>query len=234
MSAFDFLASLPPLCSVPRITLTYAQSLDGFIGYPGKPVAISSQSSLQLTHAIRSTHDAILVGIDTVLCDDPSLTVRLVGDAQTRQPQPVILDSHLRCPTTAKVIQRGPIIVTTEHADLQRRQSLESLGAQIMVVPVNNKGHTDIQCALDRLVSEYSIQSVMIEGGARVIRECIMECRIPCRVIVTIAPLFMGSGIHSLAFNSIVDEMQNRITNVRYHQFGDDMVIAGNLHCKSH
>ncbi len=77
----------------PAITLSYAQSLDGSLTTRrGRPLALSGPESYQLTHHLRADHDAILVGIDTVLADDPRLTVRGVrGEA----PQPVVLDSRL-------------------------------------------------------------------------------------------------------------------------------------------
>ena len=89
----------------PLVSLSYAQSLDGSLAARrGSPLLLSGKASMQLTHRLRASHDAILVGIGTILADDPQLTVRLV---QGPQPQPVILDSHLRLPPNARVFQ-GP------------------------------------------------------------------------------------------------------------------------------
>ena len=80
----------------PFVTLSYAQSLDGSIATAaGQPLRISSPQSMIMTHALRAAHDAILVGINTVLADDPSLTVRL---DEGNNPQPIVLDSQLRMP----------------------------------------------------------------------------------------------------------------------------------------
>ena len=83
----------------PFVTLSYAQSLDGCIAAKrGQPLALSGPQSLTLTHQLRSAHDAIMVGIGTLLADNPRLTVRLV---EGRDPQPVVLDSRLRFPSEA-------------------------------------------------------------------------------------------------------------------------------------
>ena len=84
----------------PRVTLTYAQSLDGSItARSGAPLSLSGAESLHYTHQLRAAHDAILVGIGTVLSDDPRLDVRLVTGPS---PRPIVLDSELRCPVTAR------------------------------------------------------------------------------------------------------------------------------------
>ena len=89
---------------LPFVTLSYAQSVDGSIAtHPSRPFALSSEKSFEMTHLLRSRHDALLVGINTVLVDDPRLTVRrCAGD----NPQPVVLDSRLRFPGDARLI--GP------------------------------------------------------------------------------------------------------------------------------
>ena len=95
----------------PLVTLSYAQSLDGSIARErGKPLALSGPESMRLTHQLRAAHDAILVGIGTVLADDPQLTVRLV---EGKSPIPVILDSRLAISPTARLFQnpKKPILV---------------------------------------------------------------------------------------------------------------------------
>ena len=80
----------------PIVTLAYAQTLNGMIAKKrGEPLVLSCEESMVMTHQLRAEHDVILVGIGTVLADDPRLTVRLV---EGEDPQPVVLDSHLRCP----------------------------------------------------------------------------------------------------------------------------------------
>src|SRR5512144_1074873 len=101
----------------PRITLAYAQSLDGSIAArSGVPLQLSGTESMQYTHQLRAAHDAILVGIGTVLSDDPRLNVRLTAGVS---PRPILRDSELRCPIDARCLEsaRRPIVVTNDWAD---------------------------------------------------------------------------------------------------------------------
>ena len=112
----------------PLVTLSYAQSLDGSIAdRPGRPLSLSGSQSMILTHGLRASHDAILVGIGTVLADNPRLNVRLVTG---KSPQPVIVDSRLRFPPYANLLRHGraPWIVANEGADPERREALEAIG----------------------------------------------------------------------------------------------------------
>ncbi|MCB0123506.1 MAG: GTP cyclohydrolase II, partial [Caldilineaceae bacterium] len=101
---------------LPFVTLSYAQSLDGSIAAAdGTPLRISGERAMTLTHMLRAAHDAILVGVGTVLADDPQLTVRLVAGSD---PQPILLDTHLRTPVTARCLRnpRPPWLVTAKAA----------------------------------------------------------------------------------------------------------------------
>src|SRR3954464_1967401 len=122
----------------PFVTLAYAQSVDGSIALePGRPFALSGPESLRLTHSLRAAHDGILVGIGTVLADDPQLTVRL---GQGRSPRPVGLASRLRAPEGARLLAahcregRAPWIATTNGVDSLARSRLEARGARILKV----------------------------------------------------------------------------------------------------
>jgi GTP cyclohydrolase II len=125
----------------PFVTLSYAQSLDGCIALdpPGR-LTLSCPESLALRHKLRAVHDAILIGIGTVVSDDPSLTTRLV---KGRNPQPVVIDSTLRLPTNAKLIRNRslPVIVAaSERADYERQKALEAVGVRVIRLPSNIEG----------------------------------------------------------------------------------------------
>ena len=206
--------------SRPFVTLTFAQSLDGSITRRrGEPLALSGSESMKMTHRLRAEHEAILVGIGTVLADDPSLTVRLV---EGENPQPIIVDSQLRCPLDARLIGRNCWIATTNQASQQQKQQLESLGAKIIVLPSTEDGRVSLTALLDWL-AEQSIHSLMVEGGARMIQQFLRE-RLVDRVIVTIAPLFVGGlkSVGSLPENMILQD-------VTYEQMGADLVVSGRL-----
>lgn len=127
----------PP--DIPTIILSWAQSLDGCLSHKeGMSTPISSSESLVMTHTIRSLCQGILVGINTVISDDPLLTCRLEGN--THSPVPIILDSRLRIPLTSRILNRSPIICTTKDADPNLKVILEKRGARIEVVNQDVKG----------------------------------------------------------------------------------------------
>src|SRR5215468_6514226 len=114
----------------PRVTIKFAQSLDGRIATSsGDSKWISSPQSLKFAHRLRAEHDAILVGIGTVLADDPHLNVRLV---KGRDPVRVVVDSRLRIPVNSKLLteadSRRTIIATAGRASTGKTRQLESLG----------------------------------------------------------------------------------------------------------
>jgi 3,4-dihydroxy 2-butanone 4-phosphate synthase/GTP cyclohydrolase II len=173
----------------PFVTLAYAQSVDGSISIArGQRSALSGPESLRFTHALRAGHDGILVGVGTVLADNPELRVRLVDG---RDPQPVIVDSHLSTPFDAKLLARGPWIgATTSGTALGRRAHIEARGARILSCGAEPNGWVDLS-ALLRQLRDAGIQHLMVEGGARIITS-FLEARLVDYVTVTIAPMFMG------------------------------------------
>ncbi len=179
----------------PLVTLTYAQSLDGSIAASrGRPLALSGKESQTLTHGLRASHDAILVGIGTILSDDPQLNVRLVSGPD---PQPVILDSRLRFPGRARLLSgKGPLpwIATTPEFNPRRRGALEAARAKLLVLPADAYGRVDLS-ALLACLGEMGVSSLMVEGGASVITSFLTQ-QLVDRIVLTIAPLFVG-GLHA-------------------------------------
>jgi 3,4-dihydroxy 2-butanone 4-phosphate synthase/GTP cyclohydrolase II len=154
---------------LPFVTLSYAQSIDGSIATrPAHRVTLSCEQSFQMTHVLRARHCALLVGINTVLADDPRLTVRLCeGD----NPQPVVLDSRLRMPEHANLFShpdRHPLLLTTAAAPAERIAGLQARGAAVRVLPSDARGRVDLRAALQCLAHE-GIGCLMVEGGATVI-----------------------------------------------------------------
>ena len=210
---------------IPTVTLSYAQSLDGCIAmHPGRPIRLSGAESEAMTHSVRGVHDAILVGIGTVLADDPGLTVRLAKGAQ---PQPVILDSRLRFPLTAQLLGANdirPWIATTEQASPDRRKALEGAGARVICLPSNNRGWVDLPALLSRL-GEEAMGSVMVEGGARVITSFLTE-KLVDHVVLTVAPVVLGGMRAVKPMEGAYAEFPT-LANTGYKQVGKDMVIWG-------
>jgi GTP cyclohydrolase II len=179
----------------PLVTISYAQSLDGSITTRrGVPLSLSGRESLRLWHRLRVYHDAILVGIGTVLADDPQLNVRL---ATGIDPQPVILDTHLRCPLKALALNSGkaPWVITGRKGNPGKQKKLEANGAQVIRLRTTRNGHIDLKSLLEFLARR-EIDSVMVEGGARVITS-FMKTHLADYFVITITPFFIG-GVHAV------------------------------------
>ncbi len=208
----------------PHITLTYAQSLDGSIAVKrGEQTAISGAQSLKMTHQLRAQHDAILVGIGTVLADDPSLTVRLVVGPQ---PQPVIVDSHLKTPVDARLLAhpKPPIILTTHPADSVRMRNLESAGAVVVRGAATPAGQVQLTAAMATLV-QLGLHSVMVEGGARILT-AFLTAQLVDSMVITIAPTLLG-GLN--AITHLNGHGAPRLQNPRMVQLGEDIVVSGQV-----
>jgi riboflavin-specific deaminase-like protein len=207
----------------PLVTLTYAQSIDGSIAaQPGEQTHISGPETKLFTHRLRSAHDAILVGIGTVLADDPKLTARR---ADGRNPQPVILDTHARFPMNAQLFQHPthrPWIITGE--DTASTAPLEQAGARIIPLPAP-QGHIDLGALLDRLGGE-GITSLMVEGGAHVITS-FLRARLVDQYILTIGPTLIG-GMRSVESLSMMGAFP-RLVDYDVQRMGYDLVLWGGI-----
>ena len=215
----------------PFVTVKYAQSLDGRIATAtGDSQWISSPSSLRLAHRLRREHDAILVGIGTVLEDDPQLTVRLVAG---RDPLRVIVDSSLRIPLTARVLKseaaRRTLIATTEAADGNRAREIKALGAEVLTAPSDaNQPSVSLQ-ALLRELKQRGIASVLVEGGAGIITS-LLGARLVDRMVVVIAPKIIGRGIEAIGALGI-ESLSQALTfsDFKTRRLGPDIVFDGRL-----
>jgi len=212
----------------PYVTISYAQSLDGSItAQRGRPLALSGPQSLVLTHKLRAAHDAILVGIGTVLADNPRLTVRLVDG---HNPQPVVIDSRLRFPPDANLLQAHPLhiwIATSHQADQARQAVLERAGARILRLPSRPDGLVDLAALLEGLAA-LGVQRLMVEGGARLITNLLRE-RLADLLVLTISPRFVG-GLR--AVDNLDGSEPGCLPHVRrpsYERLGDDVVVWGEL-----
>lgn len=154
----------------PFVVLKAATSLDGKIATStGESKWITGEHAREYGHRLRDSYDAILVGVNTVISDDPSLTARL-PEGRGKDPIRIILDSTARTPTAAKVLTQltaaHTIIATTEAAPAERRASLMAAGAEVIVVPGDSTKVDLIK--LMEILGEKQITSVLIEGGGMV------------------------------------------------------------------
>jgi len=223
----DWIGALPTRDDRPHVTLSYAQSLDGSIAARrGEQTLISGPEAGRLTHRLRAAHDAILVGIGTVIADDPQLTVRLVRGPD---PQPIILDSRLRFPPWARLMkgERRPWIATTEAADPGRAAALEAAGARVIRLPAGPDGLVSLPALLAHLRRAH-IRSLMVEGGATVITHFLAE-HLADRLALTIAPLLLG-GLNAVAdLGQLNGRVMPRLARPRYQALGKDVILFGDL-----
>ncbi|MGD8267891.1 MAG: RibD family protein [Desulfobacterales bacterium] len=223
----DRLSQLTETCRPsgrPFVTVSYAQSIDGSIATRNRrPLPLSGPDAMRMTHALRALHDGILVGIETVLADDPQLSVRLV---EGPHPQPVVLDSRLRTPGDARLLQgrqRRSWLVGAADNSPARVGDIDQAGAEVLSCPRDARsGRLDLPQTL-ALLHTRGIKRLMVEGGARVITSFI-QAQLVDLFIVTIAPQLVG-GLQVLAAPTNGDNGPMQLTDVRYARLGDDLIL---------
>lgn len=214
----------------PQITLSYAQTLDGQLATrTGSSQWIGGPESLRFAHGLRARHDAILVGIGTVLADDPRLTVRLVDG---RSPLRVVLDSRLRVPLGARVLREGAasgtLIACVEGADPERRAALQALGARVVVLPPGPDGGVALEALLDDLYA-LGVGTLMVEGGARVIT-ALLRARLADRIAVCVAPRILGTGLAAVGDLGIARLAEALLLDEpRVTAYGADLIIEARI-----
>ncbi len=212
----------------PFVTLSYAQSLDGCISArQGEALALSGKQSLTLTHQLRATHDAILVGIGTVLSDNPRLNVRLVSGSD---PVPIVVDSNLRLPLDCRLLNqdsRSPWVIAKKGADKTRKKAIEAAGARVITLPANAKGQVDLAAMLTKL-GKLGISTIMVEGGSRIITSFLLE-RLANYLVITVAPVLVG-GLRAVSDLGESDpERFLRIESPGHQWLGEDLILWGGL-----
>ncbi|MDZ4164917.1 MAG: bifunctional diaminohydroxyphosphoribosylaminopyrimidine deaminase/5-amino-6-(5-phosphoribosylamino)uracil reductase RibD [Smithellaceae bacterium] len=218
---------------IPFITLKYAQTLDGRIATAsGHSRWISSPASLKFAHRLRGLHDGILVGIGTVVKDDPELTVRLV---KGRNPLRIVADSHLAISPDARILQNQgvapTIIVTTALADPVKRAELVSRGLEILSLGENTPAGVDLPKLLTAL-GKRGVSSLLVEGGAKMITS-FLATGLADRMVIVQAPKIIGAGVEAVG-NLGVNLMDEaiRLRSIRTRRLGGDLIMDGRI-CKN-
>jgi riboflavin-specific deaminase-like protein len=210
--------------ALPVVTVSWAQSAAGAIARAdGTPLRISGRQSMILTHRLRAMHDAILVGIQTVINDDPLLSVRLPlampGSQPPLQPQPVVLDSHMRFPPGARLLARDDRKPWLFHADDPGGKAAELRGRGARLFSVGpGPGGLDLYQVLQSLGAA-GISSLMVEGGARVLRAFI-TAGFAEQVVVTVSPSTV-QGLPGPGMPGLVESLTETV--------GEDTVTWGTL-----
>lgn len=219
--------------AMPWVVMKAGVSLDGRITYrKGKSGWITGPESLVKVHRLRDQADVIMVGVDTVRIDDPSLTARLPGK-KGKDPIRVIVDTNLRIPLTARVLHlesEAPTwIFCSEKADQGKRSDLAEMGIVVYPVAKSDEQGLNLQSVMETLGSE-NITSVLVEGGAR-IHGSMLRHKLVDHVNLFFAPLFAGDqGISVIEGIGVSNRKEAiRLERVRYKKFGDDMMVEGDV-----
>lgn len=205
------------------VTLKLATSLDGRIATAsGESRWITGPKSRAQGHRLRAVHDAVLVGVETAIADDPELTVRLDGYAG-RQPARVVLDSRQRLPPGGKLARTASsvpvILVTTATADPE----LTGLGVRVLTVAGDARSRVDPEAAVAVLATE-GLRSILIEGGGQV-AAAFLRTGLVDAIEWFRAPILLGAegrpGVGDLAVAALSEAPHYRRAEVS--QLGDDL-----------
>jgi diaminohydroxyphosphoribosylaminopyrimidine deaminase/5-amino-6-(5-phosphoribosylamino)uracil reductase len=211
-------------------TLKIASSLDGKIALSsGESKWISGAEARRQAHRLRHENDAVLVGIETVLADDPVLDVRLEGE--WKQPVKIVLDSRGRTPLDARLLRNGngasTIIATTDAMPREHEARLVERGARVLRVP-SKDGRVDLKVLWARLW-ELGLCSILIEGGAQV-AGAFLRAQLVDRVVWFVAPKLIGAGREAISgFDLHELSAAPRLSKVLWEAVGEDMMCSGYL-----
>ena len=215
---------------LPFVILKTAMTLDGKIAtHSGKSKWITSEESRKRVHQIRNEVDAVMVGIGTVIKDDPSLTTRL-SDGNGRDALRIILDSHARIPLDAKVLNQESnaktIVAVTPSAPEDKIDQIRQK-AEVIIIPERD-GRVDIFELMKKL-GQMEITSVMIEGGAEV-NASALKAGIVDKAMFFVAPkIFGGKDTSSPIGGDGVEDPSEaiKLKDISVERIGEDMLITG-------
>lgn len=213
---------------LPFISVKSAQSLDGKIATAnGHSKWITSETTRKYARKMRDEFDAILVGVDTVLKDDP----RLSGVRKSKNLKKIVLDSSLRTPPKARLFSGAEpssiIIATTDKAAVKKRSAFLKKGVQVIVCPKRD-GKIDLTW-LFRELAKREITSILVEGGAHVIGN-VLKARLADKIYCYIAPIIVGE---QKALSSVVGtDIENinrsfKLKNITLKRIGRDILLQG-------
>lgn len=211
----------------PFLALKSAMTLDGKLATKtSKSKWISGKESREFVHILRHRYKGILVGINTILKDDPSLTTRIDG---LLSPSKIVVDTRLRIPLDAKVVRKNPdklIVAYSDSSNLKKIEYLENLGVKLLRVD-SLKDKVDMRKLMIKL-QELGINSILVEGGGN-INFSLLEAGLVDKLYLFIAPkIFGGPGVSFVSGEGVdqVDESFN-LSDYSIKFLGQDLVLEG-------
>jgi diaminohydroxyphosphoribosylaminopyrimidine deaminase/5-amino-6-(5-phosphoribosylamino)uracil reductase len=220
---------------MPFVIAKYAMSLDGKLATrSGDSKWISGEESRRYVHSLRQTVDAIMVGVGTVLADDPQLTVRVDGGKgrkgiQKKQPLRVIVDSRGQTPLEARVFQKpGKALVAATSLDEAKAKGFAQQGVEIIQLPSSKDEKVDLEELL-KVLGHRDVISVLVEGGGALLGS-LFDLGLVDKVFVFIAPIIVGgeravTPVAGLGVEKIAQAC--RLRRIRVKEFGEDVMISG-------
>lgn len=218
---------------MPFITAKYAMSLDGKIAtHSGDSKWISNEESRHYAHHLRYINDAIMVGVNTILADDPHLTTRCCGGrggTVKKQPLRVIIDSEGHTPLTAQLFQEPgeTLLVLGRKIKPQEMEDYTKIGTEPLALP-STKDYIDLKKLFKKL-GERGITSVLVEGGS-ILLGSIFDQGLVDKMVVFIAPIIVGgekakTAVAGKGIAKVVDSFKLKRVNIE--RFGQDIMISG-------
>jgi diaminohydroxyphosphoribosylaminopyrimidine deaminase / 5-amino-6-(5-phosphoribosylamino)uracil reductase len=212
---------------LPLVTLKLAATLDGRIATAtGESRWITGAASRRFVHRLRAEHDAVMVGVDTVIHDDPELTCRLRGG---RNPLRVILDTRLRLPLRARVLTNttsaATLLIAGREVSKAKIRAVEAHGAAVLQLPTT-RGRVSMPHVM-RALGKRNVMSVLIEGGATVAAAAI-TARMVNRLLIFYAPKLIGCDGRPMLGGLGVRRLQQapRLGRLRVKRFARDLLVA--------
>jgi len=215
---------------MPFVRLKLAVSLDGRIASgTGASKWISGQASRKYAHKLRSIADAVLVGSNTALTDDPALTVRHLRGVN---PARVVLDSSFRTPLSAKLFHdasAGVFIFTARGAKREKVAKARAMGVKVFYIATKGPCGLDIKKVLKKL-ADCGIANILIEGGGMVAASAI-KAGLVDRLSYFIAPIFLGAdSVPAVGLLNLKTPLSApRLGNMKVRRLGDDILVEGEL-----
>lgn len=216
----------------PFVVMKYAMTMDGKIAaYTGASKWVTGEQARQHVQQQRHKYSAIMVGVNTVLMDDPLLTCRI---EHGKNPVRIICDSHLRTPLTSQIVQTAsdvPTILATLCTDDKHKKIYEDKGCRVLTVPESKDGHVDLSTLMTMLGSQYNIDSILLEGGAT-LNWAALQSGIVKKVQAYIAPKLFGGAtaktpVSGQGFASPAEAVL--LSNSKITQLGDDFLIESEV-----
>jgi diaminohydroxyphosphoribosylaminopyrimidine deaminase / 5-amino-6-(5-phosphoribosylamino)uracil reductase len=217
----------------PFVTMKSAVTLDGKTATSlGESKWISNEQSRQLVHQLRNRVDGIMVGVGTVLRDNPRLTTRI--DGAGKDPLRIVVDSTLRTPLQAAVVATDSsaqtLIATTPQASKEKIRELEKAGVEILICDECEGSGVDLH-DLMRQLGQYPLQHLLLEGGA-ILNQSLLNAGLVDRFMVFIAPILLGGSDGKGIFSGYGPQHLSgavQLTDLRVTEIAGDILIEGEV-----